>query len=127
MRKNAETKTSELQLSIQPMPSGALEELLTAELMRSGKLSVRKALQLIRKVDFKKALIISGAAAAAVSVVNLTGKYRFYNSVVSGELKKQLAPVNKKLDELQKQNLELQKQLDEINGVEPAPSVKKHR
>lgn len=109
------------------MPSGALEELLTAELMRSGKLSVRKALQLIRKVDFKKALIISGAAAAAVSVVNLTGKYRFYKSVVSGELKKQLAPVNKKLDELQKQNLELQKQLDEINGVEPAPSVKKHR
>ena len=74
MRKNAETKTSELQLSIQPMPSGALEELLTAELMRSGKLSVRKALQLIRKVGFKKALIISGAAAAAVSVVNLTGK-----------------------------------------------------
>ncbi len=26
-----------------------------------------------------------------------------------------------------KQNLELQKQLDEISGVEPAPSLKKHR
>lgn len=126
MKKIVDTKIAAVQLPVQPIESAAFDELLSAELMRSGKLGMRKALRLLRKVDLKKAAIASGAAVAAISLVNLTGKYRFYKSVVAGELKKQLAPVNKKLDELQAENLALREQLSAALGEDAVPP-KKHR
>ena len=50
------------------------------------------------------------AAAGLTSAAATAGRYRFYRAAMARELKKQLAPVNEKLDELQRQNEQLQKQ-----------------
>lgn len=48
--------------------------------------------------------------------MSLTGRYTFYKGIVSGELKRQLAPVNKKLDELKAQNAELKAEVERLNA-----------
>ena len=53
---------------------------------------------------------------AARSAVSLTGRYTFYKGIVSGELKRQLAPVNKKLDELKAQNAELKAEVERLSA-----------
>lgn len=65
----------------------------------------------MRKVDLKKVGIVAGGAAVVMGAVSLTGKYSFYKGIVSSELKRQLAPMNKKLDELKAQNEALKKSL----------------
>ena len=56
------------------------------------------------------------AAAVVLSAVSLTGRYTFYKGIVSGELKRQLAPVNKKLDELKAQNAELKAEVERLSA-----------
>lgn len=92
------------------------EEVTALELLQSGKLNKRAVIQVMRKVDFKKVGIVAGGAAVVMSAVSLTGKYSFYKGIVSSELKRQLAPMNKKLDELKAQNEALKKELDEIKA-----------
>lgn len=48
--------------------------------------------------------------------MSLTGRYTFYKGIVSGELKRQLAPVNKKLDELKAQNAELKAEVERLSA-----------
>ena len=76
------------------------EDISPLELLQPGKLNKRTVMHLLRKVDVKKVGIAAGGAAVVLSAVSLTGRYTFYKGIVSGELKRQLAPVNKKLDEL---------------------------
>lgn len=90
------------------------EEVTALELLQSGKLNKRAVIQVMRKVDLKKVGIVAGGAAVVMGAVSLTGKYSFYKGIVSSELKRQLAPMNKKLDELKAQNEALKKELDEI-------------
>ena len=50
-------------------------------------------------------------ALAALSAVSLISRYSFYRKAVSAELKKQLAPVHRKLDRLEKENEALRAEL----------------
>lgn len=86
------------------------------ELLQPGKLNKRNIMHLMRRVDIKKVGIVAGGAAAVLSVMSLTGRYTFYKGIVSGELKRQLAPVNKKLDELKAQNAELKAEVERLQA-----------
>lgn len=86
------------------------------ELLQPGKLNKRTVMHLLRKVDVKKVGIAAGGAAVVLSAVSLTGRYTFYKGIVSGELKRQLAPVNKKLDELKAQNAELKAEVERLSA-----------
>lgn len=86
------------------------------ELLQPGKLNKRTVMHLLRKVNVKKVGIAAGGAAVVLSAVRLTGRYTFYKGIVSGELKRQLAPVNKKLDELKAQNAELKAEVERLNA-----------
>ena len=91
------------------------EDISPLELLQPGKLNKRTVMHLLRKVDVKKVGIAAGAA-VVLSAVSLTGRYTFYKGIVSGELKRQLAPVNKKLDELKAQNAELKAEVERLNA-----------
>ena len=72
----------------------------------------RQTLEALRRVDVKKLALLSCGAAAAVSLVGLAGRYIFYRGVMSAELKRQLAAVNKKLNLLAEQNEQLRAELE---------------
>lgn len=92
------------------------EDISPLELLQPGKLNKRNVMRLMRKVDIKKVGIVAGGAAAVLSVMSLTGRYTFYKGIVAGELKRQLAPVNKKLDELKAQNAELKAEVERLQA-----------
>ena len=92
------------------------EDISPLELLQPGKLNKRTVMRLLRKVDIKKIGIAAGGAAVVLSAVSLTGRYTFYKGIVSGELKRQLAPVNKKLDELKAQNAELKAEVERLTA-----------
>lgn len=92
------------------------EDISPLELLQPGKLNKRTVMRLLCKVDIKKVGIAAGGAAVVLSAVSLTGRYTFYKGIVSGELKRQLAPVNKKLDELKAQNAELKAEVERLNA-----------
>ena len=92
------------------------EDISPLELLQPGKLNNRTDLRPLRQVDIKKIGIAAGGAAVVLSAVSLTGRYTFYKGIVSGELKRQLAPVNKKLDELKAQNAELKDEVERLNA-----------
>ncbi len=92
------------------------EDLSPLELLQAGKLNKRNVLRLMRKVDIKKVGLAAGGAAVVLSAVSLTGRYTFYKGIVSGELRRQLAPVNKKLDELKAQNAELRAEVERLQA-----------
>lgn len=92
------------------------EDISPLELLQPGKLNKRTVMHLLRKVDVKKVGIAAGGAAVVLSAVSLTGRYTFYKGIVSGELKRQLSPVNKKLDELKAQNAELKAEVERLSA-----------
>ena len=82
------------------LPALAVPEVLSVpELAYPARLGKRAVVQVLRKADVKKA-----ALAAA-------GKRQFYKRIVASELKRQLAVVNGKLDNLQAQNEALRAEL----------------
>lgn len=93
-----------------------VEDLSPLEILQTGKLNKRTVMHLMRKVDVKKVGIAAGGAAVVLSAVSLTGRYTFYKGIVSGELRRQLAPVNKKLDELKAQNAELRAEIERLEA-----------
>lgn len=69
----------------------------------------------LKNVDLKKLKLTALAAGGGVLLLGAAGsaaRYEAYRLAVSRELKKQLAPLNAKLDELEKQNEELKKELN---------------
>lgn len=92
------------------------EDISPLELLQPGKLNKRNVMRLMRRVDIKKVGIVAGGVAAVLSVMSLTGRYTFYKGIVAGELKRQLAPVNKKLDELKAQNAELKAEVERLQA-----------
>ena len=77
--------------------------------LRGKKLDQRAVLQVVRKVDWKKAGLIAGG-------VTVGSRYKFYQGIVARELKKQLAPLNDKLDALQAENRMLRAELEKKNA-----------
>ena len=92
------------------------EDISPLELLQPGKLNKRNIMRLMRRVDIKKVGVVAGGAAAVLSVMSLAGRYTFYKDIVAGELKRQLAPVNKKLDELKAQNAELKAEVERLQA-----------
>ena len=94
-----------------PAKAAGNEDMQVLELVRTGKLNKNAALQLLRRVDLKKAGIVAGGALTALFAVNIIGQYRFYRGIVAKELRRQLAPLERKLDELQQENEKLRAEL----------------
>ena len=83
--------------------------------LRGKKLDQRAVLQVVRKTDWKKAGLIAGGAAVVCAAAGTAGRYKFYQGIVARELKKQLAPLNDKLDTLQAENRMLHAELKKKN------------
>ena len=82
--------------------------------LRGKKLDQRAVLQVVRKVDWKKAGLIAGGV--TVVCAGTASRYKFYQGIVARELKKQLAPLNDKLDALQAENRMLRAELEKKNA-----------
>ena len=81
--------------------------------LRGKKLDQRAVLQVVRKVDWKKAGLIAGGVTVVCAAAS---RYKFYQGIVARELKKQLAPLNDKLDALQAENRMLRAELEKKNA-----------
>ena len=75
---------------------------------------LRLAAALMEKVDLKRLGVVAVSGVAALSLAGSAVQARMTRAALRRELKRQLAPVNKKLDELEKQNEELQRQNEEL-------------
>ena len=87
--------------------------------LRGKKLDQRAVLQVVRKVDWKKAGLIAGGVTVVCAAAGTASRYKFYQGIVARELKKQLAPLNDKLDALQAENRMLRAELEKKNKTEP--------
>ena len=81
-------------------------------LLRGKKLDQRTVFQFGRKINWKKAGLIAGGTAAVCAAAGTVSRYKFYQGIVARELKKQLAPLNDKLDALQDENRMLRAALE---------------
>lgn len=84
--------------------------------LRGKKLDQRAVLQVVRKVDWKKAGLIAGGVTVVCAAAGTASRYKFYQGIVARELKKQLAPLNDKLDALQAENRMLRAELEKKNA-----------
>lgn len=69
----------------------------------------------LKNVDLKKLKLTALAAGGGALLLGAAGsvyRYETFRLAVAKELKKQLTPLNEKLDELEKQNEELRKELE---------------
>lgn len=87
------------------------------ELVPAGPVKVNKRMAdyIIKSVNAKKLkriIIAGGGAAALVAVGSSVARLKSLQFAVAREMKKQLAPINAKLDELEKQNAELKAELE---------------
>ena len=93
------------------LPALAVPEVLSVpELAYPARLGKRAVVQVLRKADVKKAALAVGTA-LVLSAIGAAGKRQFYKRIVASELKRQLAVVNGKLDNLQAQNEALRAEL----------------
>ena len=83
--------------------------------LRGKKLDQRAVLQVVRKVDWKKAGLTAGVTIVCAAA-GTASRYKFYQGIVARELKKQLAPLNDKLDALQAENRMLRAELEKKNA-----------
>ena len=84
--------------------------------LRGKKLDQRAVLQVVRRVDWKKAGLIAGGATVVCAAAGTVSRYKFYQGIVARELKKQLAPLSDKLDALQAENRMLRAELEKKNA-----------
>ena len=90
------------------LPALAVPEVLSVpELAYPARLGKRAVVQVLRKADVKKAALAVGGTALVLSAIG----GQFYKRIVASELKRQLAVVNGKLDNLQAQNEALRAEL----------------
>lgn len=95
----------------------ALEALELIAQVHGGKKEQRLLQTLLahaNRQDFKRLGLIVIGGVAALSVAESFARSRISRIAMGRELKKQLAPINRKLDELEKQNEELKKQNEEL-------------
>ena len=75
---------------------------------------LRLAAAVLEKVDLKRLGVVAVSGAAAISLAGSALQARMTRAALRRELKRQLAPVNNKLDELEEQNKELRRQNEEL-------------
>ena len=72
--------------------------------------TLRRAARLLEPQNLKRLALAAAGAAAVLSLAAGIGHDRMYQAAVGREIKKQLAPIHQKLDDLQAQNEELRRQ-----------------
>ena len=75
---------------------------------------LKLAAALLEKKNLKRLGVVAVSGAAALSLCGSVIQARVTRAALRRELKRQLAPVNKKLDELEEQNKELRRQNEEL-------------
>lgn len=78
------------------------------------------AVNVLRKLDMKKVGLIAGGTALAMTVVTVAGRYGIYRGAVAAELKRQLAPLHRKLDMLQAENRQLRAEVERLQKEQDA-------
>ena len=106
-----------------PYRREAEEDASLIELARSGKLNPRTAAQALRRVDLKKAGLIAGGALAVLAAAGAVSQYRFYQHAVAREMKRQLAPLDRKLDALQAENDALRAEIAQLRQPEASETA----
>ena len=79
------------------------------------KVDKKRALNVLKKLNtptVRRTALAVGGVAALSAIGNTTARYKFYQGIVSRELKKQLAPLHQEIAELQASVDALQAQLD---------------
>lgn len=76
--------------------------------------TLRRVSKLLEPKNLKRLGIAAVCGTATLSVLGSVSQMRMYRAAMARELKKQLAPVNKKLDELEAQNEELRRQNEQL-------------
>lgn len=77
-----------------------------------GKKAAEGVMQALPLKEIKKYAVLAGGALLGVTAVNNVLRAQSYRLAVSRELKKQLKPINEKLDALEKENAELKAELE---------------
>ncbi len=98
-------------------PAGAALELLPSALVRGDSAQQKLLRYVLTNANMKNIKRLGAAALGASAALALAGsiaRRHMIRAALSKELKKQLAPVNKKLDELEEQNKELKKQNEQL-------------
>ena len=83
------------------------------EITRGGK---NKSHHVLRKSDMKKVGLIAGGAFIALTALNVYSHYKVHQAIADRKVKKQLAPLNDKLDALQAENRMLRAELEKKNA-----------
>ena len=73
-------------------------------------------LQVVRKVDWKKAGLIAGGVTVVCAAAGTASRYKFYQGIVARELKKQLAPLIVQLVAVNAHILPLRAELEKKNA-----------
>ena len=104
--------------------SPAIPAVKTALAVRAGKAvleqlpvdqkKLKLAAALLEKKNLKRLGVVAASGVAALSLGSSMLQARLTRAALRRELKRQLAPVNKKLDELEEQNKELRRQNEEL-------------
>ena len=84
--------------------------------LRGKKLDQRAVLQVVRNVDGKKAGLTAGGVTVACAAAGTASGNQSCQGIAARELKKQLAPLNDKLDALQAENRMLRAELEKKNA-----------
>ena len=100
-----------------PAPGKALTartEQAVLELLPMDQKTLRRAARLMEPKNLKKIGLLAVGGTALFSLLGSLGHDRLYRAMVAQELKKQLEPINRKLDALEKQNEELLRENAEL-------------
>ena len=100
-----------------PTPGKALSartEQAVLELLPVDQKTLRRAARLMESKNLKKVGLLAVGGTALVSLLASVGHDRVYRAAVSKELKKQLEPINRKLDALEQQNEQLLRENAEL-------------
>ena len=83
------------------------------EITRGGK---NRSHHVLRRSDMKKVGLIAGGAFVALTALNVYSHYKVHQAIADRKVKKQLAPLNDKLDALQAENRMLRAELEKKNA-----------
>lgn len=76
--------------------------------------ALNRALKIMEPKNLKRIAIAAAGGSVLVSVVSSISHDRMYKAAVAREMKKQLEPMRKKLDELEEQNVVLYQQNEKL-------------
>lgn len=102
-----------------PSPGKALSartEQAVLELLPVDQKTLRRAAWLMEPKNLKKVGLLAVSGTALFSLLASVGHDRVYRAAVSRELKKQLEPINRKLDALEQQNEKLLRENEELKA-----------